>query len=102
MFDPILVWFRDFASRDPDVVALLLFGSVARGVATARSDVDLAFVARSGRARTVDHRLAASGRMPSRASSRSPSGRAVHARSRSEQGSPPTRSSPKSLMWTPP
>src|SRR5215210_5289577 len=38
-----------WAERDPRVRALLLKGSLARGDADARSDVDLLVVARSGR-----------------------------------------------------
>ena len=43
-----------FATSDADVIAVYLYGSVARGSATASSDVDLAVLYGSAPARTFD------------------------------------------------
>lgn len=47
MHSKVLSSIRRFSEADPDVLGLLLFGSVARGDATARSDLDVALVARA-------------------------------------------------------
>jgi uncharacterized protein len=43
-----------FASSDADVIAVYLYGSLARGSATASSDVDLAVLYRNAPGRTFD------------------------------------------------
>lgn len=53
MFAESINCFIEFSKQTPEVQALLLFGSVARGDATARSDLDLAIVTNRGSAARV-------------------------------------------------
>lgn len=57
MYTQALSSIRRFSESDPDVLGLLLFGSVARGDATARSDLDVAVIARAEATSTVRDRL---------------------------------------------
>jgi predicted nucleotidyltransferase len=59
MFHDEVAALRLFAQRNLDVHAFLVFGSVARGDATARSDLDVAFITASRRADAVDASLSA-------------------------------------------
>jgi hypothetical protein len=52
-----LQWFRDTLERDPDVLALLVLGSVARGDHGGRSDVDLVVLTVPRTAVAVSQRL---------------------------------------------
>jgi hypothetical protein len=57
MHTQVLSTIRCFSEADPDVIGLLLFGSVARGDATARSDLDVAVVTRASATTHVRDRL---------------------------------------------
>lgn len=63
---PDLHWFRASGEQDPDVLALLVLGSVARGDHHGRSDLDLVVLARSGSVGALTRRFqsAASARFP--------------------------------------
>ncbi|MGK3964053.1 tyrosine-protein phosphatase [Sorangium sp. So ce118] len=61
-----LAWLRALIEGDPDVLALLLLGSVARGDHSGRSDLDVAVLIRRGAADLFAQRMrgAASARFP--------------------------------------
>src|SRR4051812_26585349 len=63
---PELDWFRASTVDDPDVLALLVLGSVARGDHQGRSDLDVAVLTRAGSSGAFTRRLrgAAGARFP--------------------------------------